>query len=91
MPYKRSKMSQHYGAHVTSEQARRVWAYLTAQPRSRLHDIARTMGVSVSIVRAARELLRDAGYVDYEDGRAYTTTILVPFGVMRKRRSPARS
>jgi hypothetical protein len=49
------------------------------------------MGVSKSIVRAARELLRGAGYVDYEDGKPRTTTILVPFRVIRKKRSPARS
>jgi hypothetical protein len=85
MPYQRSKMSQHYGAYVTSEHARQVWAHLTDQPRSSLRNIASTLGVSVSVVRAARQLLRDAGYVDYEDGRASTTTIVVPFRVARKR------
>jgi Mn-dependent DtxR family transcriptional regulator len=89
--YSRSKMSQHYGAHVTPEQARQVWAHLTNEPRTSMDEIARGMGVSKSIVRAARELLRDAGYVNYEDGKPRTTTILVPFRVMRKRRSPVRS
>jgi Mn-dependent DtxR family transcriptional regulator len=89
--YNRSKMSHHYGAHVTPEQARQVWAHLTEQPRTSMDEIARTMGISKSIVRAARELLRDAGYVNYEDGRPRTTTILVPFRVMRKRRRPVRS
>ena len=91
MAYQRSKMSQHYGAYVTPRQARQVWAYLTDKPRSRLRDIAGAMGVSVSVVRAARQLLRDAGYVDYEDGRAYTTTIVVPFRVARRRRSSVRA
>jgi Mn-dependent DtxR family transcriptional regulator len=91
MPYTRSKMSKHYGAYVTPRQARQVWAHLTSQPRLRLRDIAGAMGVSVSVVRAARQLLRDAGYVDYEDGRAYTTTIVVPFRVAHRRRVSVRS
>jgi hypothetical protein len=89
--YNRSKMSYHYGAHVTPDQARRVWAHLTEQPRTSMAEIAQAMRVSKSIVRAARELLRDAGYVDYEDGKPRTTTILVPFRVMRKQRSVVRS
>ena len=90
MTYARSKMSQHYGAHVSLENARRVWAHLTDAPRSSLRSIARAMGVSISVVRAARALLRDAGYVDYEDGRPYTTTILVPFRIMHNKRTSAR-
>src|SRR5262245_15413656 len=84
MPYTRSKMSKHSGAYVTPRQARQVWAHLTDEPRSRLRDIASTMGLSVSVVRAARQLLCDAGYVDYADGRASTTTIVVPFRVARR-------
>jgi hypothetical protein len=91
MSYNRSKTSERYGAHVSPQQARRVWAQLTEQPHSSLRAIARTMGLSVSVVRAARHFLRDAGYVDYEDGKPRTTTILVPFRVTRKKRSRVRS
>jgi hypothetical protein len=40
----------------------------------RLWDIASALGVSISAVCAARQLLRDAGYVDYGDGRACTNS-----------------
>ena len=86
-----TKTARRYGYHVQPDQARQVWAALTAEPSRPLIAIAAELGLSRSCVSAARRLLRDAGYVDFDDRKQGTATrILVPFHVVRETACGAR-
>jgi hypothetical protein len=64
---------------------RATWAALTADPGATNRELRRRVGVgSIDTIRRAKQTLRAAGYIDYQDRTNNTTRIIVPFVTERK-------
>jgi len=64
-----------------------IWAALTRRPRASLDELAALSGLPRSTVHDAVYALRDAGYIDFEDGAKRARHVLIPFIITRKERS----
>jgi hypothetical protein len=63
---------------------RRVWAAVSCQPQATVRELAVLSGVkSQGTVRLHLRFLRDAGYIDFQDGAERARRIILPCGVQR--------
>jgi hypothetical protein len=78
-----------YGAHASDALTRRVWAAVTRTPCATTKALARELGQanSWSSVAAALRILRDAGYIAFEDGAKNARQVIVPFIVQESYRN----
>lgn len=65
---------------------RAVWACVSRHPRAPIAAIGSMLGLSIGMTWRALQALRDAGYIDFDDGAIGARRILVPFIVTRKAR-----
>jgi hypothetical protein len=77
----KTKLQLRYGAHPSFSLTRRVWAVVTQRPNAPVRQIAAKLGSagSYSNVAAALHLLRDAGYIAFDDRTTNTRQILLHF------------
>jgi DNA-binding transcriptional ArsR family regulator len=61
---------------------RRVWAAVTRTPCATVRQLGAQIGMPYGSVSVALRLLRDAGYVHFEDRAGRARTVIVPFVVM---------
>ena len=64
---------------------RRTWAAVSATPCASVRQLARRIRASWSSVNVALHILRDAGYVTFEDRAHRSRRVLVPFAVVPRR------
>lgn len=76
---------ERYGRKSISERLiRRVWAEVTRTPSITVRALAFQLGYSSwTDTSIALRVLRDAGYIHFEDRAAHARTIIVPFGTAR--------
>lgn len=72
---------ERYGRESISERLiRRVWAEVTRTPSITVRALASQLGYSSwTDTSIALRVLRDAGYIHFEDRAAHARTIIVPF------------
>jgi predicted transcriptional regulator len=74
----------HYGAAPSAQFVRKVWAAVTRTPRASVKELAVAVGApesSFGNVSAALRMLRDAGYIAFNNHAKLARRILVPFVV----------
>lgn len=79
---------QLYGGHASPRLVRRAWAAVTTTPNASMIELARQIDASWSGVAITLHILRDAGYIDFEDRAVRARRIIVPFVVEALRLAP---
>ena len=63
---------------------RRVWSAVTCQPLATVRELGAAAGIkSQGTVRLHLRFLRDAGYIDFQDGAERARRIIIPCGVQQ--------
>lgn len=80
-----SPTQQRYGQHVTTAQARAVWAALTREPRATVERLHIVTGLARRTCYAAIRMLHDTGYIEAEPHLfGQPRRVIVPFYVIGK-------
>lgn len=66
--------------YVSPQAAREVWAAITARSDASMRQLSAQTGLSSATVKRSLDMLRAAGYVEFEDGEARARRVIVPRG-----------
>jgi predicted transcriptional regulator len=81
---KRAACIKHYGTAVSDRRVRQVWAALTANPHASIQEIAQQLDYRApGCIHAALHMLRDMGYIAFDNRAVRARTVIVPFHVSR--------
>jgi RNA polymerase sigma factor (sigma-70 family) len=65
---------------VSLKAVRCVWWAVTATPCASIRRLSAQIGLSPTTVKNALDVLRDAGYIEFEQNAVHARTIVMPFG-----------
>ena len=85
----RMSEAQRYVRSASPALVRSTWAAVSATPCASVRQLARRIRASESSVNRALHILRDAGYVTFEDRARRSRRVLVPFAVVPRVRCVA--